>query len=91
MSDEKKTVLIVGGGAVGCIAAVNLEAGKQAIVTVVLRSNYNVVQEKGYDITSCDHGSLKGWRPSVGEWRECGPRALRLICDHSEKYCAQSR
>lgn len=66
MGDGKKTVLIIGGGAVGCIAAVNLEVGGQATVTLVLRSNYNVVHGQGYNIDSCDHGSLKGWRPSVG-------------------------
>ncbi|RMX77586.1 hypothetical protein D0869_09770, partial [Hortaea werneckii] len=33
-------------------------------VTIALRSNYNTVVEKGYDITSCDHGELKGWRPA---------------------------
>jgi ketopantoate reductase len=66
MADTKKTVLIVGGGAVGAIAAVNLEVGGLATVTVVLRSNYNVVNEKGYKIESCDHGVLDGWKPSVG-------------------------
>jgi ketopantoate reductase len=66
MADSKKTVLIVGGGAVGAIAAVNLEVGGLAEVTVVLRSNYNVVKDKGYTIESCDHGNLSGWRPSIG-------------------------
>lgn len=67
MADSnKKSVLIVGGGAVGAIAAVNLEAGGLATVTLVLRSNYDVVKEHGYTISSCDHGNLKGWRPSVG-------------------------
>jgi hypothetical protein len=67
MTDMKKTVLLVGGGAVGAIAAVNLEVGGHATVTVVLRSNYNIVKDKGYNIKSCDHGTLKGWRPSVGK------------------------
>ncbi len=62
MAENKKSVLIVGGGAVGAIAAVNLEVGGLATVTLVLRSNYNVVQENGYTIESCDHGSLKEWR-----------------------------
>lgn len=62
----KKTVLIVGGGAVGAIAALTLEVGGAAAVTIVLRSNYSVVKEKGYDIESCDHGTFKGWKPSVG-------------------------
>lgn len=62
----KKTVLLVGGGAVGAIVALNLEAGGHANVTIVLRSNYNVVKEKGYQIDSCDHGKVKEWRPSTG-------------------------
>jgi ketopantoate reductase len=67
MSDfKKKNVLIVGGGSVGAIAAVNLEVGGLGTVTVVLRSNYNLVKESGYKIESCDHGVLEGWRPSTG-------------------------
>jgi ketopantoate reductase len=67
MSDsKKKSVLIVGGGSVGAIAAVNLEVGGLAAVTVVLRSNYSLVKESGYRIESCDHGVLEGWRPSTG-------------------------
>lgn len=64
--NRKKSVLIIGGGSVGAIAALNLEAGGLASVTVVLRSNFNVVKEQGYTIESCDHGSLKQFRPSVG-------------------------
>ncbi|KAF2802185.1 2-dehydropantoate 2-reductase [Mytilinidion resinicola] len=65
MTDSpKKNVLVIGGGAVGAIAALNLEQGGLAAVTVVLRSNYHVVNEFGYDIESCDHGVLKGWKPT---------------------------
>ena len=63
---RKKSVLIIGGGSVGAIAAVNLEAGGLAEVTAVLRSNYSTVKESGYRIESCDHGTLEGWRPSTG-------------------------
>jgi hypothetical protein len=62
----KKTVLVIGGGSVGAIAALNLEVGGLATVTVVLRSNYQAVKENGYEIRSCDHGEVKGWRPSFG-------------------------
>lgn len=62
----KKNVLLIGGGSVGTIAALNLEAGGLANVTLVLRSNYNVVNDKGFDIESCDHGAIKGWKPSIG-------------------------
>jgi ketopantoate reductase len=61
----KKTVLIIGGGAVGAVAALNLEFGGLAEVTLVLRSNYKAVNENGYNFESCDHGSVKAWKPSV--------------------------
>lgn len=59
-------VLLVGGGGIGVIAALSLEANAQVDVTIALRSNYNTVVGKGYDITSCDHGELRGWRPAQG-------------------------
>ncbi|KAH6643632.1 2-dehydropantoate 2-reductase-like protein [Boeremia exigua] len=65
INDQKKTVLVVGAGSVGAIAALNLEVGGLASVTVALRSNYNTVKEQGYTIESCDHGALKGFSPSV--------------------------
>ena len=67
MQSEKSSVLVFGSGGVGTIAALNLETGGQATVTAVLRSNFKVVKERGYDIVSCDHGELKGWRPTEGK------------------------
>lgn len=61
---KKSKILLVGGGSVGAIAALNLESGGHAAVTVVLRSNYHAVKDKGYSIESCDHGSVIGWRPT---------------------------
>ncbi|KAF2115341.1 ketopantoate reductase PanE/ApbA C terminal-domain-containing protein [Lophiotrema nucula] len=61
---KKKTVLLIGGGSVGTIGAVNLEVGGLAEVSIILRSNYKAVTENGYSIQSCDHGTLKRWRPS---------------------------
>lgn len=67
MTETKKAnVLLVGGGAVGAVAALNVETGGLGEVSAVLRSNYMVVKEKGYTIESVDHGKLKGWRPSKG-------------------------
>jgi len=63
---RKKNVLVIGAGSVGAIATLNLEVGGLASVTVALRSNYNAVKEQGYAIDSCDHGSLKSFRPSAG-------------------------
>jgi ketopantoate reductase len=64
--EKKRSVLVIGAGSVGAIAALNLEVGGSTSVTVALRSNYNVVKAQGYTIESCDHGSLKSWRPSIG-------------------------
>ncbi|GAB7346881.1 hypothetical protein MBLNU459_g1961t1 [Dothideomycetes sp. NU459] len=64
MSADKAQVLVFGSGGVGTIAALNLEAGGLASVTAVLRSNYETVQEKGFSIQSCDHGTLTGWKPT---------------------------
>ncbi|KAJ8110102.1 hypothetical protein OPT61_g6962 [Boeremia exigua] len=63
--NQKKSVLIIGAGSVGAIAALNLEIGGLASVTVALRSNYGAVKEQGYTIESCDHGSLKGFSPTI--------------------------
>ncbi|KAL1311791.1 hypothetical protein AAFC00_001874 [Neodothiora populina] len=64
MASSKAKVLLFGGGGVGTITALNLEAGGLTSVTAVLRSNYNTVINKGFDIKSCDHGTVSGWRPS---------------------------
>lgn len=66
MASKKANVLILGGGAVGAIAAVNLEVGGLAEVTAVLRSNFKAVDKNGYIIESVDHGKLAGWRPTKG-------------------------
>lgn len=61
---DKANILLIGGGAVGTIAAVNIESGGLGAVTAVLRSNYAVVKERGYTISSVDHGQLESWRPT---------------------------
>jgi ketopantoate reductase len=63
---DKKTVLLIGGGAVGAVAALNLETGGLAEVTIVLRSNYDAVNENGFDFVSIDHGTVTGFKPTVG-------------------------
>lgn len=64
----KSKILLLGSGGVGTIVALNLEAGGLASVTAVLRSNYDRVKQNGFDIRSCDHGELKGWRPSKSKY-----------------------
>lgn len=64
---HKARVLLVGGGGIGTIAALNLEHGGLAEVTAVLRSNFDIVSRKGFSISSCDHGTLENWRPARGQ------------------------
>ncbi|KAL2816816.1 2-dehydropantoate 2-reductase family protein [Aspergillus cavernicola] len=71
---EKASVLLVGAGGVGTIAALNLDKGGQANVTAVLRSNYNKVVSEGFHIKSIDHGEIKSWKP---------PQVLNTIPNHS--------
>ncbi|PVH68343.1 2-dehydropantoate 2-reductase [Cadophora sp. DSE1049] len=66
----KSRVLVVGGGGVGTISALNLEQGGLAVVTLVLRSNFETVAKKGFTIKSVDHGHWAGWRPLGGVIRE---------------------
>jgi ketopantoate reductase len=64
--NRKKTVLVVGGGSVGAVAALNLEVGGLANVSLACGSNYTSVCSKGFTIESCDHGKLVGWKPNSG-------------------------
>ncbi|KAJ9605432.1 hypothetical protein H2200_010089 [Cladophialophora chaetospira] len=61
---KKARVLLVGSGGIGTMTALNLEQGGLASVTAILRSNFAVVQEKGFTIDSCDHGKFESWRPT---------------------------
>ncbi|KAF4628779.1 hypothetical protein G7Y89_g9373 [Cudoniella acicularis] len=61
----KSNVLLVGSGSVGTMAAYNLEKGGLAVVTAVLRSNYEAVTNQGFSITSIDHGFVTGWKPTL--------------------------
>jgi ketopantoate reductase len=74
--DSKATVLLIGSGGVGTIAALNLESGGLAQVTAVLRSNYEAVREKGFTIRSADHGTLSKWRPSRSKALVIGQSSL---------------
>ncbi|KAI8716479.1 2-dehydropantoate 2-reductase [Fusarium sp. LHS14.1] len=61
---DKANVLLIGGGGVGAIVALNIETGGRGSVTSVLRSNFNIVNQQGYTINSIDHGDLLGWKPT---------------------------
>lgn len=61
---SKANTLLVGCGGIGTISALNLEAGGLAAVSAVLRSNFNAVKEKGFNIRSVDHGIVKCFKPT---------------------------
>lgn len=65
--NKKANVLLIGSGGVGTMAAYALEQGGKASVTSVLRSNYPVVKEQGFDIHSLEHGKVSGWRPTTSK------------------------
>ena len=60
----KSRVLLVGSGGIGTIAALNLETGGRAAVSAVLRSNFADVEKRGFNIKSCDHGVVNGFKPT---------------------------
>ena len=62
-------VCVIGTGGVGTIAAYVLENSQRARVTSILRSNYALVKERGFDIDSIDHGKVANWRPYNGRLR----------------------
>lgn len=64
MSSPRSKVLIVGLGGVGVLAAYALEYNKKAEVTALIRSDYDRVIEKGYEINSVDYGHIEGFRPT---------------------------
>ncbi|KAF8960910.1 ketopantoate reductase PanE/ApbA C terminal-domain-containing protein [Flammula alnicola] len=63
MSGPMKDVLLVGFGAVGAIYSLILKRSGLARVTVVARSNYNIVNSEGIHFQSQKFGEIKGWRP----------------------------
>lgn len=67
-SNKKANILLIGSGGVGTMAAYALEKGGKAQVTAVLRSNYSVVKENGFNIHSLQHGEVKGWRPTTSKY-----------------------
>ncbi|RMD40709.1 hypothetical protein DV735_g4449, partial [Chaetothyriales sp. CBS 134920] len=49
---------------IGTITALNLELSGECAVTAVLRSNYNAVKDKGFEIDAIDYGKISSWRPT---------------------------
>ncbi|KAJ0381916.1 hypothetical protein COL922a_013588 [Colletotrichum nupharicola] len=60
---EQAKILVVGCGPVGTMCAFALQESGQATVTVILRSNFDLVKSQGFRIQSVDHGEIDSWRP----------------------------
>ncbi|EAZ63399.2 2-dehydropantoate 2-reductase (Ketopantoate reductase) (KPA reductase) (KPR) [Scheffersomyces stipitis CBS 6054] len=60
---SRPKVLVVGSGGVGTICALSLTVRDRSEVTLVVRSDYDLITSKGYTINSCTYGKLEGWRP----------------------------
>ncbi|KAF2864286.1 putative 2-dehydropantoate 2-reductase [Piedraia hortae CBS 480.64] len=59
----KTSILIVGGGAVGSLAAYALSRSGQCHITLVCRSNYAAVSHDGLKISSITHGKNITYHP----------------------------
>lgn len=78
-------VALVGLGGIGSVTTLALESGKKAKVTVVARSTYNTLREKGLTYDSVDYGHIENWYPfkivkSVEEAAEHGPYDYIAVC-----------
>lgn len=62
MSQPK--VLVIGSGGVGAIAALALTINGSTETTLVVRSDYDKVTDKGYTIRSATYGDIDNWRPT---------------------------
>ncbi|RCK56069.1 hypothetical protein Cantr_05451 [Candida viswanathii] len=60
---SKPKVLVVGSGGVGAISALSLTDNNKAEVTLVVRSDYDLISAEGYTIDSVTYGKLTNWRP----------------------------
>ncbi|KAK3985266.1 putative 2-dehydropantoate 2-reductase [Cladorrhinum sp. PSN332] len=72
---SKYNVLVVGSGGVGTMAAYAMEKSGKSSVTAVLRSNFRAVNDGGFNISSRDHGTISGWKPT--HIRETIPNVAR--------------
>ncbi|PFH51129.1 hypothetical protein AMATHDRAFT_143312 [Amanita thiersii Skay4041] len=75
-----KDVLLIGFGAVGAIYSLILERSREVRVTVVARSNYEIVKDQGMTFHSKKYGEVEGWRP----YRLC--RSVHEAADRHYSY-----
>lgn len=79
-------VCLIGAGGVGTIAAYVLEKSQRCRVTAVLRSNYTVVRDHGFDIDSVDHGQIRGWKPHRGKQARTNHHGHLLVLSFSDLF-----
>lgn len=60
---SKADVLLIGAGGVGTIVAYGIHHVGKSNLSLVVRRDYEKVKHAGYEIESCDYGSIKGWEP----------------------------
>ncbi|KAL1659519.1 hypothetical protein GGF50DRAFT_130971 [Schizophyllum commune] len=58
-----KEVLLIGFGAVGAVYSLILQNSGKVNLTVVARSNYEVIKNEGVHYESEKFGHIKGWKP----------------------------
>lgn len=63
MTVSNPQVLVIGTGGVGTIVAYELALVGKCVVSIVIRRDYEKVSSQGYDIHSCVHGDISGWKP----------------------------
>lgn len=62
-TDAAFEVLVIGFGAVGSIYSYILSNSEHVRVTVVARSNYDLVESQGFHIKSKKYGDIPSWKP----------------------------
>ncbi|KAI5953714.1 hypothetical protein KGF54_003086 [Candida jiufengensis] len=60
---SKPKVLIIGSGGVGTISALSLTHNNKSEVTLIVRSDYDLINTQGYSIDSCTYGKLTNFKP----------------------------
>lgn len=60
---SKPNVLVVGSGGVGSVTALSLVTRDRSTVTLVVRSDYDLVASRGIEFRSCSYGHIRNWKP----------------------------
>lgn len=59
----KPKVLVIGSGGVGSVTALSLWWRQRLEVTLIVRSDYELIKAKGIEFHSCSYGHIEGWQP----------------------------